>query len=381
MISDHGQAVREFTSRTFRTEDLRNGRLEMTRKWQPDKLWDVHTPQNVYEAAVSLVEGEQLVDAAIPLRFGFREFWIEGRDFYLNGTRIFLSALPLDNAQVERPGGQLRGGQGEPGAAQGVRHQLRLYPQLRLRAGHTSASPRSCARPTTWGCSWPSRSPTSPSTTGRCRTRPRGTATPATRSSTSRVAGNHPSVVFYAMSHNATGYDEDMNPDLIDGIHSARSPWSDNNVQAGPGGRGDRRSGSTPAASSITIRRATWARCTHEFLHEHGPGAGARRLVRALGHARASSRCSPASTGRRAPGTGRCIAAGTRACGPSAAPGAVGVLRRRVELAVPRRPRLPDQRGGEDQPPLGGPAVPRRPALASLGLPVPGRLAGFRRPA
>ena len=33
-----------------------------------------------------------------------------------------------------------------------------------------------------------------------------------------RVAQNHPSVVFYSMSHNATGYAEDMNPDMIDGI-------------------------------------------------------------------------------------------------------------------------------------------------------------------
>jgi hypothetical protein len=33
------------------------------------------------------------------------------------------------------------------------------------------------------------------------------------------------------MSHNATGYDEDMNPDMIDGIHSARSQWSANNVE------------------------------------------------------------------------------------------------------------------------------------------------------
>ena len=34
------------------------------------------------------------------VRFGFREFWIDGRDFFLNGSRIFLSAVPLDNAQV-----------------------------------------------------------------------------------------------------------------------------------------------------------------------------------------------------------------------------------------------------------------------------------------
>ncbi|MBN1853695.1 MAG: hypothetical protein JW829_13265, partial [Pirellulales bacterium] len=33
------------------------------------------------------------------------------------------------------------------------------------------------------------------------------------------------------MSHNATGYNEDMNPDLIDGIHDHRSQWSLNNVR------------------------------------------------------------------------------------------------------------------------------------------------------
>ena len=33
-------------------------------------------------------------------RFGFREFWIDGRDFYLNGSRVFLSAVPLDNALI-----------------------------------------------------------------------------------------------------------------------------------------------------------------------------------------------------------------------------------------------------------------------------------------
>jgi hypothetical protein len=45
-----------------------------------------------------------------------------------------------------------------------------------------------------------------------------------------RVAANHPSVVFYAMSHNATGYDEDMNPDLIDGRHDPRNSRSRNSA-------------------------------------------------------------------------------------------------------------------------------------------------------
>jgi len=46
-----------------------------------------------------------------------------------------------------------------------------------------------------------------------------------------RVAGSHPSVVCYAMSHNATGYNEDMNPDMIDGTTDPRENWSRNNAK------------------------------------------------------------------------------------------------------------------------------------------------------
>jgi hypothetical protein len=46
-----------------------------------------------------------------------------------------------------------------------------------------------------------------------------------------RQAQNHPSVIAYAMSHNATGYGEDMNPDLIDGIADPRSQRERDYVQ------------------------------------------------------------------------------------------------------------------------------------------------------
>ena len=47
-----------------------------------------------------------------------------------------------------------------------------------------------------------------------------------------RAAENHPSVVAYSMSHNATGYDEDMNPDQIDGLKDPHSDsWSQNNAK------------------------------------------------------------------------------------------------------------------------------------------------------
>ncbi len=56
------------------------------------------------------------------------------------------------------------------------------------------------------------------------------------------VAGCHPSVVMYSMSHNATGYAEDMNPDMMDGLpeHGARDSWALNNIQRAPAGRSDR---------------------------------------------------------------------------------------------------------------------------------------------
>ena len=46
-----------------------------------------------------------------------------------------------------------------------------------------------------------------------------------------RAAGNHPSVVMYVMSHNATGYDEDMNPEMIDGLDTARDQWGTRNAR------------------------------------------------------------------------------------------------------------------------------------------------------
>ena len=74
----------------------------ITNKWKAEKLWDTHTPENQYHLIVSLLDNEEkLLDMSSDVRFGYRELWIDGRDFYLNGTRIFFSALPVDNAQAQ----------------------------------------------------------------------------------------------------------------------------------------------------------------------------------------------------------------------------------------------------------------------------------------
>jgi len=244
-IADKTVKVAEFTSRAFKGSDLRDGRIAVTEKWKPEKLWDTITPQNVYEAAVSLsrtgvspVGGKTahpnrrdagptdstVLDAALPVRFGFREFWIDGRDFYLNGTRIFLSAIPLDN--------------GNGGPAQAT-YEAAKATMLRLQSTginfvythNYSCSPGSHASfaeilraaddvGMLLSLSQPHYGEYDWTMTGADRKN--GYARHA--EFYVRVAQNHPSVVFYSTSHNGTGYSEDMNPDAIDGIANPRSP-------------------------------------------------------------------------------------------------------------------------------------------------------------
>ena len=232
VITDEGRKVKELTSKAFKADDLKDGRVAVSEKWMPEKLWDVHTPQNTYEVAVSLLEGgSKVLDAAHPVRFGFREFWIDGRDFYLNGTRIFLSALPLDNAQVSAAAAGYEGAKEsllrlkQIGINFVYTHNYGCEPGSHLsfeeilRAADDVGMLVSLSQPHFAQYDW---------------------QMPGAREKNGyahhakfyvHVAGSHPSVVFYSMSHNSTGYDEDMNPEMIDGIHSARSDWSSNNVK------------------------------------------------------------------------------------------------------------------------------------------------------
>lgn len=59
--------------------------LQLTWPWESPRLWDLGQP-NLYTAMVE-VKGPGLSDI-YPQTFGFREHWIEGRKFILNGTEI-----------------------------------------------------------------------------------------------------------------------------------------------------------------------------------------------------------------------------------------------------------------------------------------------------
>ena len=230
-ITEQGRPVQEFTGPPFSTLEVTNGRTMFTASWKPPKLWDIHTPENQYTAELSLLDAaDRAMDTASPVRFGFREFWIEGRDFYLNGTRVYLSLVPLDNAQVGAALATYAGAREsllrlksfginfvythnygcEPGAHLSFGEILRAADDVGMLVA--------LSQPHFSAYDW--KTPEADQTNGYA-----GHAAFYVR-----VAGSHPSVVAYAMSHNATGYNEDMNPLMMDGGSNPRNPWADRNA-------------------------------------------------------------------------------------------------------------------------------------------------------
>jgi beta-galactosidase len=221
-VNDQARKVKEFASAPFSAADLKGGRCTFASEWKPDKLWDTHTPQNKYDAEVSLLDGNGAVlDAFSPVRFGFREFWIEGRDFYLNGTRFHSFLVPFDNAQLGAAWATYDASR-EPllrqqsfGGNTVYTHNYGCPPGAHLsfneflRAADDVGMLVAFAQPHSQHYQW--RSPEAEQTNGYARL----------AAFYVRMAGNHPSVVMYSMNHNSLSYYGDFDPDLTDGRHNA----------------------------------------------------------------------------------------------------------------------------------------------------------------
>ncbi|HEY3840615.1 MAG TPA: glycoside hydrolase family 2 TIM barrel-domain containing protein [Bryobacteraceae bacterium] len=229
-IHEGSRVAKEFR-KIFRAADLTAGHLDLSAAWHPDKLWDTITPQNQYTLTMTLEDARgRTIDTSWNVRFGFREFWIDGRDFYLNGTRIYLSALPIDNAQLNP---LLASYEASRATMQRFRsfginfvytHNYGCEPgshfgfEELLRAADDEGMLVSFSQPHFSHYDW----------TADDADVSNGYAQHA--AFYVRLAENHPSVIFYSMSHNGTGYSEDMNPDMIDGIHAERDQWATRNM-------------------------------------------------------------------------------------------------------------------------------------------------------
>jgi beta-galactosidase len=229
-IREQGREVKVVTSPAFSRDDLKNGRTTFAGRWLPERLWDLHTPGNTFTLSLSLLDAAgNVLDTACEFPFGFRELWIDGRDFYLNGTRITLSSVPLDNAAVSALQASYAGAKESLLRLKGIginmvyTHNYGCEPGSHLgfaevlRAADDVGMLVSFSQPHFSHYDW--KAADADGTNGYARHAEYYV----------RQAQNHPSVVFYSMSHNATGYENDMNPDMIDGVHDPRDSWSLNN--------------------------------------------------------------------------------------------------------------------------------------------------------
>ncbi len=221
-VNDKAGKVKEFASDPFGAADLKDGRFAFTSAWKPEKLWDTHTPQNLYDAEVSLAEpGGPVLDAFCPVRFGFREFRIEGRDFYLNGTRFHSFVIPFDNAQLGAAWATYDAARETllRNKAVGVNtvytHNYGCVPGSHLsfgeflRAADDVGMLVALSQPHCQHYQWDK--PDAEAANGYARH----------AAFYVRVAGNHPSVVMYSMNHNALSYHGEFDPELTDGRHNA----------------------------------------------------------------------------------------------------------------------------------------------------------------
>ena len=226
-IGDGKETVKEFTSQRFQPDELTGGRIRVTENWRPEKLWDTHTPQNQYHASVTLADSSgKTLDAALPVGFGFREFWIEERDFYLNGTRLHLAAVPIKNAQGSAALASYEATRAalqwyktfgvnfvymsnygcEPGTHRGFEEILRAADDEGVLVGFS--------QPHFGQYNW--TAPDADSANGYAQH----------AAFYVRVAGIIPRWSCYSTSHNVTGYGEDMNPDMIDGVLAPRESYA-----------------------------------------------------------------------------------------------------------------------------------------------------------
>ena len=231
-VTERGLGVHEAASAPVRGADIRDGLFSLDSEWKPQRLWDLHTPENQLRLNLALVDADgEVLDAAYPEVFGFRELEIRGRDFLLNGTRLHLSALPLDNCEVGAAWASYEGARESLLRLKGIginfvyTHNYGCEPGTHLsfaealRAADDVGMLVALSQPHFGQYDW--KVPDADRTNGYARH----------AEFYARVAGNHPSVVFYSMSHNATGYSEDMDPDKLDGASDARDSWARNNAR------------------------------------------------------------------------------------------------------------------------------------------------------
>lgn len=103
---DGGERALELPAKEVLVKAGGTEKATVSAPWENPKLWSPDTP-HLYELSTELTADGAPMDR-LRTRFGFREIWVEGADYFLNGTRMKMRATstwppyePVDRAYVE----------------------------------------------------------------------------------------------------------------------------------------------------------------------------------------------------------------------------------------------------------------------------------------
>ncbi len=195
--------------------------------WPQPALWDFERP-NLYDLDVSLRNAAGEVLDTMRTRFGFREFWIEGRDLMLNGRPVHWRAA--DYHAVSHDGGVTKPFARRAFARlRSLGFNFIILGNYGLDPGQTPAFGELLEAADEAGFAL---SFSLPHVFSEFTDRRQGLGDDWQKVARYAVetVGNHPSVLAYAANHNRLGYYGDQNPEKMDGVHQheppkAASPW------------------------------------------------------------------------------------------------------------------------------------------------------------
>ena len=209
-VRDEGRVVKRFQAPV----PAGAASVVCTGGWADAELWDIGKPR-LYTLHAALVREGRVIDEALPERFGFREFDIRGRCFYLNAVKLNLVPSSycgfkhgwatkgamrhwLKGAREAGYNFVYLGETDRPGKPEVASHLLQVCDEVGMLAavsplgvGHSVY--RRLDKPETWE-RW----------TGIVRQRV-------------RKDWNHPSLVLWRMNMNLNCYRQDQNPLVLDG--------------------------------------------------------------------------------------------------------------------------------------------------------------------
>ncbi|NRA37431.1 MAG: hypothetical protein HRU15_04780 [Planctomycetes bacterium] len=230
-IKENGKVVESFTSKKFVLSDIKNNRHRVSHNWIPERLWDLHTPQNLLTLETELRVKKRIIDRPISETFGFREFKTKGKDFYLNGSRIFISAKPIDSNLVSTYHASYAGALKTIEAYKGMKANF-VYSHNYDSLPGTHFSHRGMVKAADdagmlIALSLPHPKHYDLKNSAELKSYKNHTTCYL------RSVQNNPSVVSFAMSHNSLGYGADQDPDFLHGNGaSKRGSWGKNNAVA-----------------------------------------------------------------------------------------------------------------------------------------------------